>query len=201
MHPTSLAALTTLGRKTFNRLVIHVDSSVMTYSLDILARLALDKSHAHSLDASLERVGGNDVNIVLCRHVHLDKRALCSCYIFSILSIMSSSPLLVIYGSKRRLGTSVMLHVVEALDSSDALLTPSGTNARLFRPLGEVRNLSKPRFVPDRLTMCVAWLCTEGRLRHRPACEHNRHLYKWWCNNCRSNKVRGYKAHSQVSFF
>ena len=76
MLPTSLVAL-----ETFNRLVIHVDSSIMTYSLDILARLALDKSQAHSLDASLERVGGNDVNIVLCRHIHFNKRALCS-YLF-----------------------------------------------------------------------------------------------------------------------
>jgi hypothetical protein len=80
-NPTSLAALTTLGRRTFNRLVIHVDSAIMTYSLDILARFALDKSHVHSLDASIERVGGNDVNIVLCRHFHFDKRVLCS-YIY-----------------------------------------------------------------------------------------------------------------------
>ena len=86
MHPTSLAALTTFGRKTFNRLVVHVDSAVMTYSLDILARLALDKSQAHSLDASIERVGGNDLNIVLCRHIHFNKRALCS-YLFIFFQI------------------------------------------------------------------------------------------------------------------
>ena len=141
MHPTSLAAVTSLGRKSFNRLVVHVDSAVMTYSLDILARLALGKSQQHSLDASIERVGGNDVNIVLCRHIHFNKRALCS-YIFSMLSISSSSPHLVIYGSKRRLGTSVTLHVVEALDSSEAVLSPTGTCARAFRPLGEVRSLS-----------------------------------------------------------
>jgi RHO1 GDP-GTP exchange protein 1/2 len=70
MHPTSLAALSTFGRKTFNRLVVHVDSSIVTYSLDILARLALDKSQLQSLDASIERIGGNDVNIVLCRYIH-----------------------------------------------------------------------------------------------------------------------------------
>ena len=81
MHPTSIVALTTLGRKTFNRLVIHVDSAIMTYSLDILARLALDKSQPQSLDASIERIGGNDLNIVLCRHVHSNKRVLCE-YIF-----------------------------------------------------------------------------------------------------------------------
>lgn len=80
-HPTSLAALTTSGHKTFNRFVVHADSAIMTYSLDILARLALDKSHLHSLDASIERVGQNDGSIVFCKHIHLDERALCS-YMF-----------------------------------------------------------------------------------------------------------------------
>jgi RHO1 GDP-GTP exchange protein 1/2 len=81
MNPTSLAALTGLGHKTFNRLVVHADSAVMTYSLDILARLALDRSQLQSLDASVERVGGSDVNIVFCKHIHFDNRALCS-YLF-----------------------------------------------------------------------------------------------------------------------
>jgi hypothetical protein len=78
LNPISLAAMTALGQKTFNRLVIHVDSSIFTYSLDILARLALDKSQGPSLIASMERVGGDDLNIVLCRHIHFNKRALCS---------------------------------------------------------------------------------------------------------------------------
>ena len=77
-HPTSLAALTMLGHKTFNRLVVHVDSAIVTYSLDILARLALDKSQAETLDASMERVGANDGNIVICKHIQLEGRALCS---------------------------------------------------------------------------------------------------------------------------
>ena len=51
---------------------------------------------------------------------------------------------LVIYGSKRRLGTSVMLHVLEAVDSSEPV-SPTGnigTGVRSFRPFGEVRSLS-----------------------------------------------------------
>lgn len=39
-----------------------------------------------------------------------------------------------------------MLHVVEALDSSEAVLSPTGTSARVFRPLGEVRTLSNTTF-------------------------------------------------------
>jgi len=71
------------------------------------------------LEASTERVGGSDVNIVFCKHIHFDERAL------------------LIYGSKRRLSTSVMLHAVEALDLSEALHGPAGTSARYLRPLGE----------------------------------------------------------------
>ena len=153
MHPISLAALTTLGPKTFNRLVVHVDSAIMTYSLDILARLALDKSQMYFLEASIERVGGSDVNIVFCKHIHFDKRELCS-YIFTILKMLSSLPSLVIYGSKRRLSTSVTLHAVEALDLSEVLHSPAGTSARYLRPLGEVRSLSNYYlFFSDRLTV------------------------------------------------
>jgi hypothetical protein len=82
-NSTSLMALTTLGHKTFNRLVVHADSTVMTFSLDILARVALGKSQGHTLDTSIERVGGNDTNIVLCKYIHLDERALCS-YLFQL---------------------------------------------------------------------------------------------------------------------
>lgn len=60
--------------------------------------------------------------------------------LFQYLSILELiAPLLVVYASKRRLATSVILHVVEALDSSEAVLSPTGTSARAFRPLGEVR--------------------------------------------------------------
>ena len=37
------------------------------------------------------------------------------------------------------------LHVVEALDSSEAVLSPTETGAGAFRPLGEVSSFSKPR--------------------------------------------------------
>ena len=63
-------------------------------------------------------------------------------YIFNIFNIELTPPPLVIYASKRRLATSMMLHVVEALDSADAVHSPTGTGARFFRPFGEVCSLS-----------------------------------------------------------
>jgi hypothetical protein len=78
-------------------------------------------------------------------------------YIFNIFNIELTPPPLVIYASKRRLATSVMLHVVEALDSADAVRSPTGTGtgARFFRPFGEVRNLSNHHLFLDRLTFLM----------------------------------------------
>jgi hypothetical protein len=75
-NPTSLAALTTLEDKVFNRFVIHSDSSLVSYSLDILARLALGQTQLQTLDASIERISGNDMNVTLCKHVQIGGRAL-----------------------------------------------------------------------------------------------------------------------------
>lgn len=75
-NPTSLATLTSLGDKVFNRFVIHSDSSLVSYSLDILSRLALGQTQTQTLDASIERITGNDINVTFCKHVHLGGRAL-----------------------------------------------------------------------------------------------------------------------------
>ncbi|KAF8149926.1 hypothetical protein B0H34DRAFT_731762 [Crassisporium funariophilum] len=140
-NATSLAALTTLGTKSFNRLLVHADSAIVSYSLDILARLALGQSHPQTLEASIERIGGNDNNIIFCRHVHLSGRAL------------------LIYASKRRLSSSMTLHVLEAVDSSELVLTPKrsvASNMRSFRPFGD------PGYVPKDAYDVIALAKTIG---------------------------------------
>ncbi|KIM39836.1 hypothetical protein M413DRAFT_446755 [Hebeloma cylindrosporum] len=127
-NPTSLATLTSLGDKVFNRFVIHSDSSLVSYSLDILSRLALGQSQTETLDASIERISGNDVNVAFCKHVHLGGRSL------------------LIFSSKRRLGSSLNLQVLEAVDSSEIGLTPRrsvATGMRSFRPYGETGYIPK----------------------------------------------------------
>jgi len=74
-NPTSLATLTSLGDKVFNRFVIHSDSSLVSYSLDVLSRLALGQTQTQTLDASIERISGIDVNVAFCKHVHIGGRA------------------------------------------------------------------------------------------------------------------------------
>ena len=75
-NPTSLAMLTSLGDKVFNRFVIHSDSSLVSYSLDILSRLALGQTQTQTLDASIEQITGNDINVAFSKHVHVGGRAL-----------------------------------------------------------------------------------------------------------------------------
>ncbi|TFK40376.1 hypothetical protein BDQ12DRAFT_680852 [Crucibulum laeve] len=126
-NPHSIIALQTLGDKVFNKFIVHSESALVSYSLDIIARMALGQAQPHALDASMERIGGRDSNIVFCKHVQLDKRAL------------------LIYASKRRLGSTLNLQVLEAVDSSKMDITPKRTSVGgplSFRPFGE------PGFIP-----------------------------------------------------
>ncbi|KAF9471223.1 hypothetical protein BDN70DRAFT_820276 [Pholiota conissans] len=121
-NPIAMAAYTTWENKVFNRLVVQVDSSLLSYSLDILTRVSLGQSDPHSLDASLDRIGGSDLSVTLFRHVNVAGRALLIC------------------ASKRRMATSMNLHVFEAVNAAELSLVPrrSSTSVpRTFRPFGE----------------------------------------------------------------
>lgn len=60
----------------------------------------------------------------------------------------------------------MMLHVVEALDSSEAALsrTRTATSARSFKPLGEVRDQLLLVRTTDFDALYLAWCYTQGRL-------------------------------------
>lgn len=74
--PVYLAALTTLDSKVFNRLVVHVDSSLLSYSLDLLARIGLGHAQQEILAASIERLVED--HLIFFRHLHTGGRSLCS---------------------------------------------------------------------------------------------------------------------------
>ncbi len=71
----SLSALITLDSKVFNRLIVHVDSSLFAYSLDALARVAGGQAQQEALAASVEKLT-DDTHVVFCRHLHIGGRAL-----------------------------------------------------------------------------------------------------------------------------
>jgi len=60
----------------FNKFIIHYESSLLSYSSDILARFALGLSHPQTLDASLERIGGHDGSVLFFRAGRVGNRTL-----------------------------------------------------------------------------------------------------------------------------
>ncbi|KAF9003954.1 hypothetical protein BDQ17DRAFT_1399669 [Cyathus striatus] len=129
-NPNAIFAIQTIGDHSFNKFVIHSEPTLVSYSLDMLARVATGQASPGMLDASMEKIGGGDSmtsqNIVFSRYVVFGKKAL------------------LIYASKRRLGTTLTLNVLQAVDSSD-ILSPKRASAKTpssFVVFGE------PGFIP-----------------------------------------------------
>ncbi|KAJ7170691.1 hypothetical protein C8R43DRAFT_1149693 [Mycena crocata] len=119
-NPTSLFAIETVANRPFNRFIVQHDSSLVSYSLDILARVGLEQADPKTLIASLEK--HDNSNVLFSRVVQIGKRVL------------------IVYASKRHFQTTLDLHVLEATDSSAAVLAPKRSNTnppRYFRPFGD----------------------------------------------------------------
>jgi len=88
--------------------------------LDILGRVGLGQADAKTLTASSEKHVTS--NVLFSRVVQIGKRVL------------------IVYASKRLFQTTLDLHVLEAADSSAAVLSPKRSNTgsdRYFRPFGD----------------------------------------------------------------
>ncbi|KAJ2924639.1 hypothetical protein H1R20_g12444, partial [Candolleomyces eurysporus] len=129
-NPVYLAALQAVGDKVFNKFIIHSDGKVVSYSLELVARFATDRAEAKVLEASKERITGSDQNVLFVKHVVLNERVL------------------LVYGSKKRLSSSVNIHTIEAIAHS-LQRTPSSTPSS-FRQYGQ------PGFVPKEAFDVVA---------------------------------------------
>ncbi|KAL0955022.1 hypothetical protein HGRIS_003941 [Hohenbuehelia grisea] len=150
-NPTSIAAIQTLGNKAYNKFLVHYDTNLFSYSLDLLARVALGQAQHNMLDASLERLAGseshaNTGNVLFVRHAVIGQR------------------MLVIYASKRTLGVSLSLNVLEALDAEEAAKKGprrfSGKGAPVsFTPYGEVGYIPKDAYDLTALVKMIG-ICT-----------------------------------------
>ncbi|RXW25502.1 hypothetical protein EST38_g301 [Candolleomyces aberdarensis] len=129
-NPPYLAALQAVGDKVFNKFIIHADGKVVSYSLELVARFATDRAEAKVLEASKERITGSDQNVLFVRHVVLNERVL------------------LVYGSKKRLSSSVNIHTIEAIAHSLQRTTSSAPSS--FRQYGQ------PGFVPKEAFDVVA---------------------------------------------
>ncbi|KAJ7475856.1 hypothetical protein FB451DRAFT_1351235 [Mycena latifolia] len=125
-NPTSIFAIETVANKPFHRFIVQHDSSLVSYSLDILGRVGLGQADPKSLVASLEK---HDMsNVLFSRIVKIGRRVL------------------IVYASKRLFQSTLDLHVLEAVDSSGAILSPKRSNtnpASHFRPFGEPGFIAK----------------------------------------------------------
>ncbi|KAF8627002.1 hypothetical protein AX15_004586 [Amanita polypyramis BW_CC] len=117
-NPVQLAAVHELGEKQFHRLVVHYEHSILSYSLDIIARVVTKQAKPSTLDASMERIAGQDSNVLFFRLAEMGQR------------------ILIMYASKRLLQVTPSLHVLEAVDASN-LVAKRGRKLRNFQPFGE----------------------------------------------------------------
>jgi hypothetical protein len=151
VNPASISALQTLGNKMFNKLVVHADASVYSYSLETIVRVGLGHAHPQTIEVVAERIGGSDNNILFCKHLQIGARLLRR---FSYLPTLTSAltlvlnRFLVVYASKKRLSTTLNLHVLEAIDTSKVMPSPTRTAATSivsYRPYGDVSNILSTR--------------------------------------------------------
>lgn len=91
-----MAAIQSLDGKDFNKLLVHYDTSLVSYSLDLLARFALGEASKQALDASLERIAGGDSgagtgNVLFFKHAQVGHRMLGAALIIYCSSIVRIS--------------------------------------------------------------------------------------------------------------
>lgn len=70
-NPPTLIAL-----QDFNKLVVQHEASLLAYSLDILARVAQGQTQPQTLDASMEKLAGQDGNVLFARSGRVGNRTL-----------------------------------------------------------------------------------------------------------------------------
>ena len=129
-------------RGIFNRLIVHTDSAVVSYSLELLARRALEQTESEMLDASKEDISNSESNITFCKCIQIGGRALGKSLVprprLRATSWCWNFEISVIYASKRRLSTSLTLQVMEAIDQAEIKSMGNKGNNSSFRPFGEV---------------------------------------------------------------
>ncbi|KIK63091.1 hypothetical protein GYMLUDRAFT_163599 [Collybiopsis luxurians FD-317 M1] len=147
MQPTSMAALQTLGSKTFNKFLVHANGSLLSYSLDVLARIAQGDTDPREFAGSVEKVVSNEV--IFFKHLHIGQRVL------------------IVYAAKKLLQVTLSLHVLEVVDVSEAMLTPKRElrghkqSTSSFRPFGDPGYVPKDAFDVTALVKTIG-ICARG---------------------------------------
>ncbi|KAJ3714271.1 hypothetical protein C8R42DRAFT_255481 [Lentinula raphanica] len=145
--PNSIAALQTLGSKTFNKFIILVNNSLLSYPLDLIAQVALGRADPQALASSVEKVVSGDV--MFFKHLHVGQRAL------------------IVYTAKKLLQVTLSLHVLEVMDIKEVALTPkreqhgSSNVSHSFRAFGDAGYAPKDAFDVTPLVKTIG-ICARG---------------------------------------
>jgi hypothetical protein len=59
-----------------NKFIVHIESTLLSYSLDLLARVAQGQSPTQSLDASMEKIAGQDGSVLFVRIGRMENRTM-----------------------------------------------------------------------------------------------------------------------------
>ncbi|KAJ6619767.1 hypothetical protein B0H10DRAFT_2024882 [Mycena sp. CBHHK59/15] len=146
-NPTAIFAIEAVANKSFNRFLLQHDSSLVSYSLDILGRVGLGQADPKTLVASLEK--HDTSNVLFSKVVKIGRRVLSDRIC-----------------SKRHFQTTLDLHVLEAVDSSTTALTPKRSNASsacYFRPFGDPGFIAKDAHDITALVKTIA-ISTQDRI-------------------------------------
>ncbi|TFY66575.1 hypothetical protein EVG20_g4514 [Dentipellis fragilis] len=127
--------------QTFGKFLVQHESSLYSYSLDLLARAALQQTTQQALDGSMEKLAGNEGSVIFFRVGQLGERALGDNVLALFDTTINLSPT-VVYASKSFL--QVTLHAMEAVKTIETNLSPrrNPSSPLSYRPYGS------PFYVP-----------------------------------------------------
>ncbi|KAF9223416.1 hypothetical protein BS17DRAFT_705412 [Gyrodon lividus] len=127
----------------FNKIIIHHDNYLLSYSLEVLARVAQYQSPPSSLDASLETIAGQDGGVLCCQAGQIGERTI------------------IVYAIKTFF--QVTVYAVEICHPSEIRAASPRTlqNGILsFRPFGEPLYVPKDAFSVMPMAKTIA-ICTD----------------------------------------
>ncbi|KAF9025814.1 hypothetical protein BDZ89DRAFT_1068060 [Hymenopellis radicata] len=148
ISPLALAAVQTHQDKTFNKFIIHHESSLISYSLDLIVHVSQGQAEIKLLNASMEKIAGQNSSVMFFKHTHVGSRVL------------------IIYASKKHFQVSLNLQVLEVLDISEAVMSPKRGLKALqtpsFRPFGDPGYVPKDAYDVTTLVKTIGICTSDG---------------------------------------
>ncbi|TFK28142.1 hypothetical protein FA15DRAFT_665628 [Coprinopsis marcescibilis] len=150
-NATYIAALQVWNGHYLNKFIIHFESTVLGYSLDLVAMIAYGQGNPQLLEASRERITPSDQSVMFVRHISMQDRVL------------------LIYAAKKRLSSSCYVYALEPV-AQQMMQGIQGTSPPCtFRPYGQPGGIPKDTYDVVSLTRTVAVCTRDGLITADPS--------------------------------